>query len=98
MSALYSVVRDVEPGARCSYRRGRTEVAFFDDQRSAAGYADCCSIHHEVAGMRYVVEVLTGDEDPRRAPNDLMRRDAERAEIASLPATVIIPVSATIRS
>lgn len=76
--SFYSVVREVEPGAVCSHRRGRTEVAFFEDPASADSYAELCQFHHAVAGMKYVVDVLASDEDPNRVPNDLMRRDAER--------------------
>ena len=74
---LFSIVRNVDPGALCSYRRGRTEVAFFGDRQSAQSYADLCQFHHAVRGMVYTVEQFTEDHDPGRAPNEMMRRETE---------------------
>jgi len=76
--SFFSIVREVDPGAKCSYRVGRTEVASFTHEESAYSYAEQCQNHHAVAGMKYVVDVLDSEEDPRRCPDEPMRRDAER--------------------
>jgi len=80
---FYSIVREVVPGAKCSYRVGRTEVAFFTDEKPAYLYAELCQFHHAVDGVKYVVDVLDSEEDLRRCPNEPMRRDAERAALKS---------------
>jgi hypothetical protein len=86
---IFSVVRTVSADAICSHRRGRTEACFFnadnrgseaEAQRSAWGFADLCQHHHAVHGMTYTVEQFADDHDPRRAPDEWMRREQEGNE------------------
>ena len=85
---IFSIVRVVDPGAVCSHRRGRTEVEFFacgavDDigvhRQAAHGYASECQHYYAGRDVQYIVEEFATDDDAGRAPNEMMRRDMERA-------------------
>jgi len=72
----YYIMRDVEPGAVCSYRRGRTYVdEVYRTAEAAQRRVDCYNHFAAVEGIRYVVlphsdtTALPFDYfEPQRAP------------------------------